>query len=411
MGKIEIDHTGSGGGITLSSDGTDLLLDGSAVGGSEGAGYPADQSFTVTNSGSGAYTFAGGATGDNATLTLIRGHTYKFSVNASGHPFRINTSNTTGTSAAYVNGTAVINNGAAVGDIYFTVPDTAPDTLYYNCEYHSSMAGTINVSNVVRIDKANDSLLVGKSVRDNTTDGHRFDSSGFMSHVRDGNATALYNRKTSDGDIVLFRKDGATVGSIGTNGSTLYIGSTEGADAHIGFGNQIIRPVTSSGGSRDNAIDLGYNGMRFRDIYLSGGVYLGGTGSANKLSDVETGTWTPAFQSVTVSNYASQQGKYTKIGSLVNCTVSIDVSSGLDTSDGSGVKINLPFTAIANEEAAVVSLGRYINILGSKATSVNNYRLASSSLLLYQAHDSSITYNTINSGGFLQMAFTYRTTA
>ena len=34
MGKIELDHTGSGGGVTLSSDGTDLLLDGTAVGGS-----------------------------------------------------------------------------------------------------------------------------------------------------------------------------------------------------------------------------------------------------------------------------------------------------------------------------------------------------------------------------------------
>ena len=34
MGKIEIDHTGSGGGITLSSDGTDLLLGGTAIGGS-----------------------------------------------------------------------------------------------------------------------------------------------------------------------------------------------------------------------------------------------------------------------------------------------------------------------------------------------------------------------------------------
>lgn len=33
MGKIELDHTGSGGGVTLSSDGTDLLLDGTAVGG------------------------------------------------------------------------------------------------------------------------------------------------------------------------------------------------------------------------------------------------------------------------------------------------------------------------------------------------------------------------------------------
>ena len=33
MGKIEIDHTGSGSGITLSSDGSDLLLDGTAIGG------------------------------------------------------------------------------------------------------------------------------------------------------------------------------------------------------------------------------------------------------------------------------------------------------------------------------------------------------------------------------------------
>ena len=36
MGKIELDHTGTGGGITLSSDGTDLLLDGTAIGGGGG---------------------------------------------------------------------------------------------------------------------------------------------------------------------------------------------------------------------------------------------------------------------------------------------------------------------------------------------------------------------------------------
>ena len=36
MGKIETDHAGSGGGITLSSDGTSLLLDGTAIGGGGG---------------------------------------------------------------------------------------------------------------------------------------------------------------------------------------------------------------------------------------------------------------------------------------------------------------------------------------------------------------------------------------
>jgi len=55
MGKIEIDHTGSGGGITLSSDGTSLLLGGTAIGGSalelyaENPSSPTAPSATGTN--------------------------------------------------------------------------------------------------------------------------------------------------------------------------------------------------------------------------------------------------------------------------------------------------------------------------------------------------------------------------
>lgn len=103
---------------------------------------PNDQIFTVTAPGSGAYTFTGGATGNNPTLTLQRGKTYKFNLNASGHPFRIQS--TTGTSGTLVTN-GVENNTAAVGTIYYTVPDNAPDTLYYQCQIHSAMNGTINV--------------------------------------------------------------------------------------------------------------------------------------------------------------------------------------------------------------------------------------------------------------------------
>jgi len=51
MGKIETDHTGSGGGITLSSDGTSLLLDGTAVGGgaSELTFLQKAANYTITN--------------------------------------------------------------------------------------------------------------------------------------------------------------------------------------------------------------------------------------------------------------------------------------------------------------------------------------------------------------------------
>ena len=65
-------------------------------------------------------------------------------VNASGHPFWIQTS-----SGAYNNsnvlssGDGVTNNGAAVGRIKFAIPFSAPNTLYYVCQNHSAMAGTI----------------------------------------------------------------------------------------------------------------------------------------------------------------------------------------------------------------------------------------------------------------------------
>ncbi len=55
MGKIELDHTGAGSGITLSSDGTDLLLNGTAVGGAalelyaENPSSPTAPSATGTN--------------------------------------------------------------------------------------------------------------------------------------------------------------------------------------------------------------------------------------------------------------------------------------------------------------------------------------------------------------------------
>ena len=61
MGKIEIDHTGSGGGITLSSDGTDLLLGGSAIGGA------------TSVSGSGTANIIGGT---NAGADLASGSQY-----------------------------------------------------------------------------------------------------------------------------------------------------------------------------------------------------------------------------------------------------------------------------------------------------------------------------------------------
>jgi hypothetical protein len=102
--------------------------------------------FDVVNSGSGGYQFNATGIGftqntNNPTLYLNKGQNYRFNVNASGHPFLIKTSPGTGTGNQYING--VENNGAAVGIVTFKVPFDAPNTLYYQCQNHAAMAGTI----------------------------------------------------------------------------------------------------------------------------------------------------------------------------------------------------------------------------------------------------------------------------
>ena len=97
--------------------------------------------FSVTNSGMSAYSINGV---NNKTLDLFRGVTYSFTVTAPGHPFWIQTTN-----SAYDNTNiypGVSNNGTQNGTIVFNVPLDAPNTLYYVCEYHSVMKGTINIT-------------------------------------------------------------------------------------------------------------------------------------------------------------------------------------------------------------------------------------------------------------------------
>jgi hypothetical protein len=78
------------------------------------------------------------------------------------------------------------------------------------------------------------------------------------------------NRQANDGDIAVFRKNGTTVGSIGTNVGRLSIGS---GDTGVLFAGDIDAIYPANGiAARDSAIDLGVSGARFKNLYLSGGV-------------------------------------------------------------------------------------------------------------------------------------------
>jgi len=168
----------------------------------------------------------------------------------------------------------------------------------------------------IRLDQ-NGNLLVGKTAAGATTAGVELAPAGIGVFTYAGRPLYL-NRLTSDGDVIEFAKDGSTVGSIGAYSGDVYI--AEG-DTGLRFNadNDLILPFNGSSGSlatRDAAIDLGTTGGRFKDLYLSGGAYLGGTAAANHLDDYEEGTWTPTLPNG--GTLTVQSATYTKIGRQVN---------------------------------------------------------------------------------------------
>jgi hypothetical protein len=211
-------------------------------------------------------------------------------------------------------------------------------------------------------------------------------SGGRIYAATNGNSVSILNRTSTDGDIIQFRKNGTTVGSIGTYGGDLDIGTD---DTVIRFNNGIdaIFPVASVGGvGRDNAVDLGFSGARFKDLYLSGGVYLGGTGSANKLDDYEEGTWTPVDGSGAGLTFSNVAANYTKIGRQVFIQCELQYPSTADVSD---MDISgLPFAARDTFRFAGVmayttsTLAGSAQILNGQTTSIR-FRENGSSIVIH----------------------------
>ena len=159
------------------------------------------------------------------------------------------------------------------------------------------------------------------------------------------NYVAAFNRNTNDGPIVEFNKNGTTVGIIGTNAATMFVAAPQAGGMKYSYydsTNAVMLPVTTTGANADATHDLGYASARFRDLYLSSGVYLGGTGSANKLDDYEQGTWTPVISGGTYT-YSNRRGHYVKIGNMVYAHVGLRINTATSVSSSTASITGLPF--------------------------------------------------------------------
>ena len=131
------------------------------------------------------------------------------------------------------------------------------------------MQFTVNAGEAFRVDSSKN-LLIGKTALGTANDGLQVKPAGELVVTRDGNHSFILNRKSSDGNIALFQKDGTTVGSIGSLSGRMYAGS---GDVGVFFDstNNMITPYSiDAGDTVDNTIDLGYSSRRFKDGYFSG---------------------------------------------------------------------------------------------------------------------------------------------
>ena len=170
---------------------------------------------------------------------------------------------------------------------------------------------------------------------------------GGLTVDNDGSTVLTVDRATSDGTIIDLQKSGSSVGVLGSGSGRLTIGDGATGLRFVDASTDRISPWDlSTNTDRDNAIDLGESGGRFKDLYLSGGVYLGGTGSANLISDYEIGTWTPVIKGTgsdpSVTYGQTRYGGYVKVGRQVTVSVNV-VTTALSGGTGGAAIGGLPF--------------------------------------------------------------------
>ena len=158
VGDVEISGALFQSGSLFTSS-PDLTASGFLTEGSASGTYSNQFNVSVVNDGGNKY-YLSEVTGASHTSTsqvqqleiyLQRGNTYKFTTDSSTntHPFIFVTQGAGG-AYTYEYTSGVTNSRAQNGSIlYFKVPQSVPDTLYYQCGAHGNMGGTINIVGAV----------------------------------------------------------------------------------------------------------------------------------------------------------------------------------------------------------------------------------------------------------------------
>jgi len=250
----------------------------------------------------------------------------------------------------------------------------------------SSTPGIVDNSNATAITiDSSENVLVGKTSLAIANEGIVFEKGGAAEFTRDAARVMRLNRTSDDGSVLEINKDGTTVGKFQSRSgvvSTIILDPRTNGAGLTGSTNGLV-PVDQTGSGTNN-VELGSTSSRFNTLYLGNdiahldtagnarllydrssnllgnagtnlygaGIYLGGTGAANKLDDYEEGTWTPVVRgSSTAGSYTYSGGyaHYTKVGRQI--TLSFFLENITQVTAGAGyLQIHgCPFTKASSQ--------------------------------------------------------------
>jgi hypothetical protein len=374
---VDVTGTVTSDGLTVNGDtylvdttgANEILLRGSNGSGSFGASKIVasmnasgntygDLTFQTENAGAYKNRIKVGSNGD-ISFYEDTGTTAKFFWDASAESLGIGTSSPDSPITVMEASNTAINVLKSTGSSLLKVGEDGSGNATYDATLSGGHIFKGTGTERMRIDSSGN-LLVGttnSTVGVGDTDAGvsiRGDNGSFFSRnpPLTSNPVIYVNRNGNDGVIQEFLKDGSTVGSIGVDSNNLTIDNvynTAKSGLHLAGSNVSPRQNATLA---DDAVDLGASTVRWKDLYLSGGVYLGGTGSANHLDDYEEGTWTPQLttsggQTLTIdSSYTT--GTYEKVGDLIHVHTYVKLSA-IPGSMSGRVRIGgLPFTSSSN---------------------------------------------------------------
>ena len=194
-----------------------------------------------------------------ATLAFKTGSTERMTLDGSGN--LVVTGGLTGSTLTGTLSTAAQTNITSVGTLTNFTSTGIDDNA-------SSTAVTIDSSGNMQVGTTQTFPAFNNVV------GAEVGGFGMLSASRTGAESLQLNRRTNDGTIALFKKDGTDIGLIGTSTGDLVIG-TAAAALKFRDGDQDIIPWNgTTNGTNNGNYDLGDASNRFKDGHFSGSLYV-----------------------------------------------------------------------------------------------------------------------------------------